>query len=148
MPLLTRRELTAAAVAPLLAPLGYWLALTIFGFVNWLGQRKYGVRFPSLADLLRPLGLVVVVGAPIAWAAALVGLPLYLVARQSGGGGEPLGPGQRAAVLVGGAAIGLVVAVVIQPGLRGALFSIPYPLWLGALLGAAVAVAFVRLIAR
>src|SRR5512132_4716075 len=110
MPLLTRRELTAAAVAPLLAPLGYWLALTIYGFARWaLEQRKYGVRFPSLADLLRPLGLIVVVGAPIAWAAALVGLPLYLVARHAGGGG-PLGPGQRAAVLVGGAAIGLVVA--------------------------------------
>jgi hypothetical protein len=147
MPLLTRRELTAAVVAPLLAPLGYWLALTIFGFVNWLGQRRYGVRFPSLAELLRPLGLVLVVGAPIAWVAALVGLPLYLVARHAGGGG-PLGPGQRAAVLVGGAAIGLVVAVVIQPGLRGDLFSIPFPLWLGALLGAAVAVAFLRLIAR
>jgi hypothetical protein len=144
-PLLTRRELTAAVVAPLLAPLGYWLALTIFGFVNWLGQRRYGVRFPSLAELLRPLGLVAVVGAPIAWAAALVGLPLYLVARH---GGPPLGPGQRAAVLVGGAAIGLAVAVVIQPGLRGDLFSIPFPLWLGALLGAAVAVAFLGMVSR
>jgi len=148
MPLLTRRELTAAAITPLVAPLGYWLALTAYGFARWLtDQRKYGVRFPTVADLVKPLGLVLVVGAPIAWAAALVGLPLYLAARHAGGGG-PLGPGQRAAVLVGGAAIGLVVAVVIQPGLRGDLVSIPFPLWLGALLGAAVAVAFLGMIAR
>jgi len=146
MPLLTRRELTAAAVAPLVAPLGYWLALTVYGFVRWqMEQRKYGVRLPSLGEILRPLGPILLVGAPVAWAAALAGIPVYLVVHNEG---VPLGAGQRAVLVVAAAAIGFLVALLMAPGLRGELFSIPFPLWLGALLGVAVGVAFLWLLAR
>jgi len=147
MSLLTRRELTAAAVAPLLAPLGYWLALTLYGLARWqLDQRKYGVRLPSLGEIVRPIGPILLVGAPVAWAAAaLAGIPVYLVVRSQG---VPLAAEHRVILVVAAAAIGFLVALLMAPGLRGEIFSIPFPLWLGALLGAAVGVAFLWLLAR
>lgn len=143
--LLSRRELTAAALAPLAAPLGYWLALTIYGVVRWLDQRQYGVRLPSLGEIVRPLLPILAVGAPVAWATAVVGIPAYLAVRAQG---QPLGAGQRVVLLAVATALGLLVARIMAPGLRGEFFSIPFPLWLGALLGAVVAVVFLWRLGR
>ena len=143
---LSRRELTAAAIAPLVAPLGYWLALTVYGFARWLAQHEQsGLAFPSLGELARPLGLILLVGAPVAWVAALAGIPIYLAVR---GADRLLDWRRRGALLVIGTAIGLLVALLMEPGLRGELVSIPFPPWLGAILGAAVVGTFLRLLAR
>lgn len=144
--LLSRRELTAAAVAPLVAPLGYWLALTAYGLARWVGQHEqYGLVFPSLGKIVEPLGLILLVGAPVAWVAALVGIPIYLAVR---GADRLLDWHRRVMLLVAGTAIGLLVALLMEPGLRGELVSIPFPPWLGAILGAAVVGTFLRLLAR
>lgn len=150
MPLLTRRELSAAVVAPLAAPVGYWIGATAFGFARWLRQRKeFGLVMPPVGQLVRPLGVILIVGAPIAWAAAAAGLPLYLAVRGAGaGGGAALGTGRRVGLLAASAAIGLVVARLMQPNLGRDLFRIPFPLWAGALLGLVVGIAFLRLAGR
>jgi len=47
-----------------------------------------------------------------------------------------------------GATIGVAAAVIIQPQVRGEMISIPFPLWIGGLLGLASAEVFWRLSRR
>ena len=148
MLLLSRRELLAAAVAPLVAPVGYWAGLTLYGVVRWLGQRGDGVMPPSLADLLRPLPVVLLVGAPVAWATALAGLPVYLAVRAGAAGGRLDGVPPVILLLLASAGLGAAVAWLMGPQLRGELFSIPFPPWAGALLGVAVGATFLRMVSR
>jgi hypothetical protein len=145
--LLSRRELTAAIVAPLVAPLAYWIGLTTYGLARVLGRPgEYGA-VPSLRQILSPLGYILVVGAPVAWATAAAALPLYVVVRGVGASGASLGTGRLVALLALCAALGIVVARLMRPQLRGELFSIPFPLWAGALLGVAVGATFLRMAA-
>ena len=83
---------------------------------------------------------VLVAGTPIAYAAALVGgLPIYLALRRAG-------LARRVPLLIGGAVLGAVVALLLAPQLRGDLFSIPLPPWVGVILGVAAAETFWRMV--
>ncbi|HET7456822.1 MAG TPA: hypothetical protein VFJ74_04140 [Gemmatimonadaceae bacterium] len=147
--LLSRRELTAALVAPLVAPVAYWIGLTTFGLARVLTRPDQYGHLPSLRQILWPLGFILTVGAPIAWAtAAVAGLPAYLVVRGDATAAVALGTGRRAALLAVGALLGAVVAQLMKPQLKGELFSIPFPPWAGALLGLAVAATFLWMVAR
>ena len=129
-----RPVLRAFVLAPLTAPLAYWVGLIAWGVI------RAGVGgMPGVEGALRLLGWVLAVGAPIAYGAALVGgVPVYVVLRRRGRLG-------RAPLWIAGAAIGSIVAMLLAPGLRSDLFSIPFPWWAGALLGVLVAEAFRRL---
>lgn len=131
-----RRAVLAFLVAPLVAPIGYWLGATALGVVRMMqGQ----ISAPSPTNLVTSLFWVVVVGALPAYAAGLgAGVPLYLALRRT----RWL---RRAVVLPLGGALGVVTAMLMAPQLRGELFSIPLPPWAGAALGVASAEAFWRL---
>ena len=45
-----------------------------------------------------------------------------------------------------GGIIGTAVAILLRPSLRGELFSIPFPGWVGTLIGLVTADVFVRLL--
>jgi hypothetical protein len=78
-------------------------------------------------------------GVPIAYAAMLAGgVPTYFLLRRF----RVLAPWT---LWLAGAGIGVVVAWLIRPTLRGDLFSIPFPWWVGGLLGMVSAEAFRRL---
>jgi hypothetical protein len=89
---------------------------------------------------VRLLGLSLGIGAPIAYGAmALLGWPAYLVLRRAGSAGRP-------ALWAAGGAIGAAVALLLRPSLRGELFSIPFPVWSGVVLGLVTAEVFFRLL--
>jgi hypothetical protein len=83
---------------------------------------------------------VAAIGTPLAYGATLVaGAPVYLLLRRAG-------IATRWTLWLGGVAIGAAVALLLQPYLRGDLFSIPFPWWAGALLGLVTAETFWRLL--
>ena len=131
-----RRLVRAFLLAPLVAPLGYWLGAIGWGVARSLqGQ----AQLPSATSVVTMLGLTLAAGAPPAYATALVGgVPLYFVLRHTHWM-------RRAVVLPLGAVLGATTAVLMAPQLRGDLFSIPLPPWAGAALGLASAEAFWRL---
>jgi hypothetical protein len=93
-----------------------------------------GGRHQSLDDAGRALVVIVSFGAPVAYAATLIGGgALWMLARRN----AFIGLAPTAAT---GALLGALVSLVLAPSLRGELFSVPLPLWLGALLGVATAV--------
>ena len=129
-----RRLLLAFLVAPLAAPLTYMLAAIVVQLLGPGGMSAVSVRDLGLA--------VFAVGAPLAYAATLaVGAPAYFALRA-------LGLVRRWTIWLGAAAIGVVVALALAPHLRGDLFSIPFPWWLGALVGVASAEVFWRVRGR
>jgi hypothetical protein len=84
--------------------------------------------------------VVAAIGVPVAYAAAILGaVPVYVMLRR-------LGAVSPLTLWVSGAAIGSVVAVLLAPQLKSELFSIPFPLWAGALLGLLCAEVFRRLL--
>ncbi len=94
----------------------------------------------TVKSLFMLVAMVAAVGAPIAYGAMLVvGAPAFLLLRRA----NVL---SRASLLAVGGATGIAVAIVIAPQLRGELFSIPFPWWAGALIGAVSAEAFWRLV--
>ena len=128
-----RRALLAFLVAPLAAPVAY-----VLGTVAIEVLRSGSV--PSTRSVLDLVIGVFVLGAPTAYAAALVaGVPTYLVLRK-------LGRVNRWSLWAGGAAIGAVGALTLTPWLRGGLFSIEFPWWTGALLGLVSAEVFWRVL--
>lgn len=129
--------LRAFLIAPLAAPAAYALFLlaTIFAPVAF-----GSASLPSLGSLGELLLAVASLGVPIAYgAAALAGAPIYFTLRRAGAV-APL------TLWITGAMIGAVVALLLAPRLRGELFSIRFPLWLGILLGALSAEVFRRLL--
>ncbi len=131
----TRRVVVASLVAPLATPLLYWLGL-VGGMV---ADRARWNQLPDSAVTLLPL--VAYAAAPTAYVATVAALGLLWLVRRFGA------LTLYRTVLVG-ALVGTVTAAIMQPGLRGELFSIPLPPWEGALLGAASAAAWWRLALR
>ena len=128
-----KRVVRAFLLAPLAAPAAYaaaLLAITLSRAV--FGSHAMG----SVGDLLIAVAWL---GVPIAYAAMLAGgAPAYFLLRRLG----VLSPWT---LWLAGAVIGVVVACLIRPMLRGDLFSIPFPWWVGGLLGMVSAEAFRRI---
>jgi hypothetical protein len=132
-----RRLLRAFLVAPLAAPAGYSAGLALLGLTGVLAGRA---SIPSIGSLVDVAGMIAAIGVPVAYAAAFVGAaPVYFVLRR-------LGIVSTLTLLMTGTTIGVVVAVLLAPRLKGELFSIPFPIWVGALLGLLCADVFRRLL--
>ena len=118
------RPWRAFIIAPLTAPIVYWLEMPLERLVREGSAR--GFLGPS------PLPIMILVAAPFAYGATLVaGVPLYLVARD-----RRLRFDLTVAL---GALLGAVMGVLLQPGFRGELFSVLLGPWRGALMGGATA---------
>jgi hypothetical protein len=79
------------------------------------------------------LSVILLVGAPVSYVAALVAaVPAIAMLRRWGAGAVP-------GVLAVGAVVGAVTAIVLGPYLRGELFSVILTPWQGAALGGASA---------
>jgi len=127
------RPLKAFLVAPLVAP-------TVCAAGLLIAELAARGSIPSARSGLSLVLGVFAVGTPLAYAATLVaGAPLYIALRRIGGL-------RRWTLWTGGVAIGIAVALLLAPALRGELFSIPFPWWAGGLLGLASAEAFWRLL--
>ncbi|HET7188478.1 MAG TPA: hypothetical protein VFI52_09995 [Gemmatimonadaceae bacterium] len=127
--------LPAFLVAPLGAPLAYALGLlatSVFGASQGRGT------MPTAHGVLEIVGLSFMLGAPLSYGVTFIaGAAIVLWMRR----GRRV---RRPALLALGAALGCVVAFAIAPQLRGDLFTIPFPWWTGALLGALTAELFWR----
>ena len=135
---MTGRPLRAFALAPLAAPIACAAALLADMLVRSLLGNGASPSARSAFDLVVAVGTI---GAPLAYGAALiVGAPLYLVLRR-------FGAVTRWTVWFGAAVIGAVIALFLQPRLRGDLFSVPFPWWVGAALALVSAEVFWRLLA-
>jgi hypothetical protein len=127
------RVLIAFLLAPLAAPLAFSVVVV---FIGLFGPHA-GPSFGASLDLVLT---VFAVGAPLAYAAALLaGGPIYLALRM-------LGLVHRVPLWIAGAAIGAMVGLVLAPHLRGDLFSIRFSWWAAALLGVVSAESFLRLL--
>ena len=123
----------AFAIAPLAAPAAYAGALLLVTVARAALGRDSLPSLGALVDLLRG---VAALGIPVAYVAALAaGGPAVLVLCR-------LGVLRPVPLAVVGAGIGVAVALLLAPLLRGELFSIPFPWWAGGLLGLASAAAF------
>lgn len=132
------RPLRAFLLAPLAAPIACAAALVADMLVRGLAGTASP---PSATAVLELIGVVGMVGAPLAYGAALlVGVPVFLVLRR-------FDAITRWTVWLGAAVIGAVIAVFLQPRLRGELFSVPFPWWVGAALGLVAAEVFWQLLA-
>ena len=126
------RHLKAFLVAPLVAPAACAAGLLL----GELGARG---SIPSTRSGLTLVLGVFAVGTPIAYLAVLLaGAPLYFLLRR-------IGAVHRWTLWTGGIAIGVTVALLLTPALRGDLFSVPFPWWAGAAIGFLCAETFRRL---
>ena len=126
-----RRLLIAFLVAPLAAPIAFIVAAIIVQLLGPGGMSAVSARDLAVA--------VIAVGAPLAYLATLaVGAPTYFVLRA-------LRMVRRWTIWLGAALIGAGVALALSPHLAGDLFSIPFPWWLGALIGVVSAEVFWRM---
>ena len=134
-----RSLIRAGALAPLAAPVIYAAVLLGVEF----GRAVLGYASgPSIRSVGYVVAAVAAIGTPIAYAAMLLGgLPIYLGLRR-------VGLVSRWTLWTGGIAVGVIVALLLAPSLRGDLFSIPFPWWLGALAGVLSAETFWRLLSR
>ena len=126
-------------LAPLAAPVSYAAVLLGVEF----GRAVLGYASgPSIRSVGYVVAAVAAIGTPLAYAAMLLGgLPIYLVLRR-------VAVVSRWTLWIGGTAVGVIVALLMAPFLRGDLFSIPFPWWLGALAGILSAETFWRLLSR
>ena len=124
------RPLKAFGLAPLTAPILYWL-ISLGGAIADPNR-----RYAAFKDPLTSFAAVMVFGAPISYVATLVfGGPSYvLLVRRNA---LRLGP----IVLIGTVA-GLITARVVQPQLRGELFSVSLGPLHGVTLGGVTALVF------
>lgn len=128
----------AFALAPLSAPIACAIAMVADTLVRVVIGATSMPSARSVLDLLLAVGAV---GVPLAYAGAILGgVPAYLIFRR-------LGIITRWTVWLGAAVIGTVIAVLLQPHLRGDLFSLPFPWWVGAAIGIVAAEVFWRLLA-
>jgi hypothetical protein len=131
------RLVRAFVLAPLAAPAAY--AAGLLGVAVTRGTLG-SASLPSAGSAVDLLRAVAAAGVPLAYAATLVaGVPAYLLLRRAG-------IVARWTLWLGGGVIGVVVAWLLAPSLRGDLFSIPFPWWTGGLLGLASAEVFWRLL--
>jgi len=131
-----RRLLQAFLIAPLAAPAGYAVCLMGLGLVRIV----FGsASAPSVNSVVAFVLAVAAIGIPITYAAAIVAALIYFLLRRFGAV-SPL------TIWLAGTAIGALVAVVLAPQLKSELFSIPFPLWAGSLLGLLSAEVFRRLL--
>jgi hypothetical protein len=135
------------AVATLLAPLAA-PALYVAGTVaaQLIDPIRRANGFGNLAE---GIGVVFAAGAPVAYGATVLALPVLwvvgrLAARGRSGSAFAWLTGRRT-VLVG-FATGATVAWALEPWLRGEMFSIPLPRWAGGTIGAATAAVWWRLV--
>ena len=134
-----RRIVRAFLLAPLTAPAVYAVALIAIGIVRSVAGPGGSFSLNAMAEVV---ALVAAIGIPIAYVSALVaGAPMYLLLRR-------LGAVSHILILVVGATIGVAAALIIQPQVRGELISIPFPLWVGGLLGLSSAEVFWRISGR
>jgi hypothetical protein len=123
----TRTALRAFALAPLAAPLAWWIDVIIEGL--WQGRSVLPGLLPSLA-------MSVAMGFPIACAAIIaVGLPGLLLARR-------LQVVSMIGTIVTGVVAGAATGWMLTPWFTAELFSIPMGPVRGAACGAAVASAW------
>jgi hypothetical protein len=121
--------LRALVIAPLAAPVLYWAGAVLTSVAD--SSRPFSLRTAASA-----LAVVVAVGAPISYAAAgVAAIPAVWMLRRWG---------NRAlsAVLLVGAIAGALTALIVQPYLRGELFSVILTSWHGAVLGSTSACLF------
>lgn len=129
-------ERRAILLAPVVAPVGYWVGVGLATAAKTMADPAATLGSPSI----RLLGMVLAIGAPVAYAAMIVvGIPAYLALRRARRVG-------RLALWAVGGVVGGAVALVLQPSLRGELFSIPFPAWAGVVLGVVTAEVFLRLL--
>lgn len=120
------RYFKALAIAPLTAPLLYWMASVLVGIADL--DRTVAPR--SAAE---GLSVILLVGGPVSYLAALVAAaPAIVMLRRWGASAVP-------GVLAVGAVVGAVTAIVLGRYLRGELFSVILTPWQGAALGGASA---------
>jgi hypothetical protein len=131
------RPVRAFLLAPLAAPIACVAALLADGIVRSLSGNGPSPSARSALDLVMAVGTI---GVPLAYGAAwLVGAPLYFLLRR-------FDAVTRWTVWIGAAVIGAVIALFLEPRLRGDLFSLPFPWWVGAALALVSAELFWRLL--
>lgn len=131
-----RRTVRAFVLAPLVAPVGYWVAAGVTALFD------DARRIAFFRSALPSLGFVLAFGAPVAYAAAFaVVLPSYLTL-----GRRNWRPTWLLVVL--GAIAGGLTAILLRPSLRGEIVSVPLTPTEGAALGVAAAGAFAWLVHR
>ncbi len=124
------RPLKAFVLAPLTAPTLYW-------FIS-LGSAiaDPNRRYAAFNGLLTSFAAVMAFGAPISYAATFAfGGPAYVLLTRHNV--LRLGP-----IMLVGTFAGLITAVVVQPHLRGELFSVALGPFYGVTLGGASAFVF------
>ncbi len=122
----------AFLLAPLVVPVAYWAIGEALAAADPYRRATVGYNFPG--SLLS----VLAVGAPVAYAVALVaGVAALRLTRKTAF--------TLVRVLPFGIVAGMATSLVLAPRLRGDLFSVPLPPWEGALLGALAAAAWWRL---
>ena len=132
-----KNTLRAFLVAPLAAPAAYALGVLVVMFARAAFGSTGSNSTRGAADLVKGVAMV---GVPIAYCAILLGgVPLYALLRHRGAV-------TRWNLWAGAATIGTVVALLLAPALKGDLFSIPFPWWVGTALGIVSAEAFWRLL--
>jgi hypothetical protein len=125
------KTLRAFLIAPLAAPVWFWIQAMVTALLD--PQFRGG----TLTGAGQALVIVMAFGTPIAYLTALLAVgPALWWLRQHTGGTAAFG----CAVI--GVTLGAAVAKVIEPSLRGELFSIPLSPIVGAECGAAAAVVF------
>lgn len=130
-----RRLVKALLVAPLIAPAGYAIGVHVYGIARNFAQGRVTV-LPPVRAVVQVVWIIAMLGVPIAYGVAfLVAAPIFLMLRR-------YGLASRWVVLAFGAALGVAVATIMAPQLRGELFSIPFPPWAGGALGLASAALF------
>jgi hypothetical protein len=124
------RVLKAFLIAPLTAPVVYWLASFVSALAD--GNRRHS----AMSALLTSFALVMGFGSAVSYAATIVvGGPLYwLLGRNNA---LPLAP----AIVVGGVT-GAIVSVLLAPQLRGEIVSIPLGLPRAIAMGVATGIVF------
>ena len=130
--------LQAFGLAPLAAPVAYTVILLLASLRR--ATLSDGV-LPSIGGLPDMVTGIAAVGIPVAYAAMLAGVPGVLLLRRF----DLLGFWPVAAL---GSTIGLGAAVLLAPALRGDFISVPFPRWLGAVLGFITSVVFWRILRR
>jgi hypothetical protein len=124
-----KRILIAVLLAPLTAPVLYWIGALAVAILD--PSRQVGFD-----ESLSALGMMLAFGSPVAYVATVVavGPALWLQRR--------FGPRALAPVLLLGTIVGVATAIVIGPPLRGELIRVPLAPWHGGALGCASAGAF------
>lgn len=124
------RALKAFLIAPLMAPLVYWITSLASAMLDPVRRHAASQSF------FTSFAIVMLIGGAVSYAAtAVIGGPIYwFVARRNGLG--------LATAVSSGAVGGATIAALLGPSLHGDLVSIPLGPLRGAVMGASVAVVF------